>query len=63
MKTQEIVFYRIYSAGDDQLKFRTESFEEAQSYFDEGFEVQEVHIVKWHPSPKTKTSTTVLVEW
>lgn len=63
MKTQEIVVYRVYAAGGDQPKLTTESFEEAKSYFDEGFIVQELHTMRWEPSPKTKTSTTVVFEW
>ncbi len=63
MKTQEIIFYEVYSLGDGEPQFVTESFEEAQDYFDKGFEIHEVHTVRWKPTRKTKTSTTVVLEW
>jgi hypothetical protein len=63
MKTQEIVVYRIYAIDDDTPRFTTDSFEEAKSYYDEGFFIQELHTMKWEPTPKTKTSTTVMIEW
>ncbi len=63
MKTQEIIRYRITPPQDVSKTFVTESFEEAQSYHDEGCVVTEEHIMRWQPQPGTRTSTTVVVDW
>ncbi len=63
MKTQEIIFYEVYGLGGDEPEFVTESFDEAQDYFDKGYAIHEVHTSRWQPTKKTKTSTTVILEW
>ncbi|MGL4594853.1 MAG: hypothetical protein ACRCUY_09015 [Thermoguttaceae bacterium] len=63
MKTQEIIVYQIYKVTSDDPMFEVESFDEAQSYYEEGYFVQEVHIMRWEPTPRTKTSTVITLEW
>ncbi len=63
MKTQEIVEYHLYQIGDSKPRIITDSYEEAKSFFEEGWFVTEVHTMKWQPSAFTKTSTTVTTEW
>ena len=63
MKTQEIVEYEVYDLRDDELILATESFEEAVEYHEKGYAIQELHEVRWQPLPRTKTSTTVTIEW
>jgi len=63
MKSQEIIEYEVYDLGDGEPKVVTESFEEAQKYFEKGFAVHELHTVRWQPLPRTKTSTTIVIEW
>jgi len=63
MKSQDIVEYEVYDLGDDEPMIVTESFGEAQDFFEKGFVVHEIHTVRWQPLPKTKTSTTVVIEW
>ncbi|MCL2306614.1 MAG: hypothetical protein FWC43_14845 [Planctomycetaceae bacterium] len=47
MKSQDIIEYEVYDLGDDEPKIVTESFGEAQKYFEKGFVVHEVHTIRW----------------
>lgn len=63
MKTQEIVEYHLFDPLGKKKPFITDSYNEAKSYFNEGWVVTESHTMRWQPAPQTKTSTTVTIEW
>jgi hypothetical protein len=63
MKTQEIIEYHLFDPLGKKKPFITDSYNEAESYFNEGWAVTEFHTFRWQTSSLSVTSTTVTEEW